>query len=199
MSDQDQNQNDEGKRAQREHIKRLEAEIRERDERLAQIETDRAAEAAARRADTVKASFTELGLPAASASLYPADADTSADAVAEWASTHGISAVTPNPSGDDLTGLNGLMTQSYDTPPHDDVGTLGVRSVVPARQKKTPPTEAERLDALEFIDFANHQNERYEREIVAGRARPVVEIGTGYGGRVNPPAWADRTKDARAD
>lgn len=189
-------QTDEGMRAQREHIKRLEAELRERDELLATVEAEKAQAAAAKRTESLSGVFQSLGLDAKSAALYPADADASADAVADWAQSFGIAPAPKAPTAPSgIDGLNRMASGSTSAPDAvDDLRSRVLNGVMEAYDKRTVPSDKEREEFAKDAREINRLHQAYAKEVTAGRAQPLA--ANGRGGPTDPPYWANRAQQA---
>lgn len=192
---------------QNEGVKNLRDALKKRDEELEALRADLtkrderdAAEAATRRGAALADTFKTLGLSDRAVSLYPADADTSPDAIAEWASTHGLNAQKAPEVDPNIEGLNRLSGGSFSTPsPDDDLNNKILKGVTSARDRKTVPTQAEKEEHQDHIDRINATNRRLEREVLSGRAAASTEWVGGRGGLIDPPKWANRTIDAQND
>lgn len=165
----------------------------------AAVQAEREAELFAARETNLKQEFKGLGLNENMATLYPVDGAVSADAVAEWASNFGISsqAVREPENETELDRYNKLIAGAWDTGNNqDDLGSKLERAVRETLRKRTRPSDAELADAEQLTQAVNEVHKQAEREVLAGR----VSFGNGgiaeYGGRVQPPRWANRTLEA---
>lgn len=191
MSEQD----NEGVKNLREALKERDRLLEETRERLAEYEAAQAQEASARRNDSLRAAFKSLGLDEKAVSLYPADAQPTADSVAEWASTHGIASARPAVS-DDTEGLNRLADMAY-APAQDSFGDLATRvkrGTMESYDRRTVPTAQELADHERDARDINRLHQRYAKEVQAGRAQPLAP--NGRGGPTDPPYYANRAQQA---
>lgn len=68
-----------------------------------------------------------------------------------------------------------------------------------ASRNKYMPTEAEYEDAEEHRELANALNREMSRLIREGQIEGPQIGMVGFGGLLDPPRWADRTREARDD
>lgn len=196
-------QPDEGVRNLRNALKERERRAKELEAELEAMRAEREAERQQARAAAVSEGFKSLGLSDKMASLYPGDREVSVDSIADWASSYGIAPTPVEPPRVEsvVDSYNRLISQSTSQPTTsaDDLTARITRGVKQAMDRKTMPTQAELEDAAALVEEVNLANRRLEQEIQAGRAQGFGADGVAaYGGRLQPPAWADRAAQARA-
>lgn len=192
---------DEGVKNLREELKRLKTELEQKDQAIAEREQADAARALAEREAQLKSAFKDVGLTEQMASLYPEDQDVSADAVANWAQTYGIAPQRKEPEPEnDLDRINRLTSNAWNNSDEiSDVAQKLIKGVYDAHTRNTRPSSKEIEEAEELRRWVNDKNRMLERAVQEGRAKPFGTDGVAaYGGRVNPPEWADATAQARA-
>lgn len=178
---------------------RAEKEAREAAERrVAELEAER-------RSEDLKRTFVEVGLPAQSASLYPADGEVTGSAVAAWASDHGIAAATqtqePQPTRQQeiLERANQFVSQSFARPSDSssiqDLARQMYDKAEQAFESNYQPTDAEKAEADADMRTVNRINRQAEIDVRMGRLERQKD---GFGGLTNPPYYADRTAQAQA-
>lgn len=192
----------EGVRNLREQLDTMKAELEAERQAKAELENQRAADLAAQRAQTLTSLFESVNLPKEAAGLYPSDADVTADAVSNWAQSHGIVAkprTIEEPDAQDR--LNQLMSSGGNpTEQFSDLANKMIAGVEQARARKTMPTAAELEDAETLNARVNQANRILEKEVLADRAKPFGSDGiAAYGGLVQPPSWANITEKALAE
>jgi len=189
---------EQGLKGQREHIKRLEAELKAERERTAQAQAEREAVMQAARAEAVKGALTSHGLPAGLAGVFPGDIEPTAEAVQQWANDLGLQAQrNENPAPPtDMTSVERYaqmvaVARGGSTRPQEE-GLLdeGLRGVIEAGKSPYLPSEKDLQDAKDFASRVNRENRRISQMVQMGRAEPNR---SGFGGLTDPPAWANRT------
>lgn len=194
MSDQEYEQS-EGVKNLREQLKKEREDRATAEGRIAELEAQQAEQASLRRTGAVKAAFTELGLPEKSVALYPSDAEVSADAIADWASTYGLSrqATTQTPSNVD--GLNALMSGAFEPGTEvDDLHSRVMRGTQESYDRRTVPTAQELADHERDSREITRLHRAYAKEVQARRANPLAP--NGRGGPTDPPYYANRAQQA---
>lgn len=203
MSDEDRIFEDEVDDDQKEqNFKQLRAELKAARERAEVLERQQAEAAAAQRAAQVTAALTQAGLSEKLAKHFPEDA--SLETVTEWAQAEfGLvpqkeqrqMEVEESP----MDRYNRAIAEAYN--PGKGGSEQGLLDQVTADTEKAlnnkfKPTDEEIENARKPDRQINEINRRMEKQVQLGRI-PAPDGGIQpFGGLLNPPPYADRTREA---
>lgn len=167
----------------------------EREQELAQIRTEQ-------RQSQIASILEAKGLPSGVAKVYPADSEVTEEAVEEFATELGVAPQQPQPepTGQETSydAYQRLINQGTFSPTdsNEELMNKQLKGVEKLMNSPYKPTQADRDEHNQIIREINALNKRLDGEVKMGRLEPHRE---GFGGLVNPPAYADRAAQARQD
>lgn len=191
---------------QSEGVRNLRNTLRERERQMREMEDQLNEVRQSQRLQSVQEAFQQSNLPPQAANLYPADAEVSPDAVSKWAEEHGFAAQQPSNPGpseevrQSLDRYGRVVQQSFGAPPEqselDQLRDDLLNDMTAIRDMETVPKPEDVEKARTLARRVNHLNANTEQQVNAGRIeRPPGGIAQ-FGGRFDPPPYAQRWKEA---